>query len=134
MEIARTCISYLLFAVFDSGPYQTDDEFEERLELNQLYGYAAQNWGYYARQAPKSLILSQIMDFFDGDSKVEASVQALVATKRHPSYRNYSQEFPRSMTGSHLAVFFGLQGLIEDFTRRGTNLNLKDSYCRTLLL
>jgi ankyrin repeat protein len=133
VEIARTCISYLLFAVFESGPCQTDDEFEERLELNQLYGYAAQNWGHHARQAPKSLISSHIMEFFDDDSKVEASVQALVASKRHPSHSNYSQEFPRSMTGSHLAAFFGLEGLIEDFTRRGTNLSLKDSYCRTPL-
>ena len=121
IHIAKTCLSYLLFDMFECGPCSTDSEFEERLELNQLYGYAARNWGHHAQEAPKSLMLSQIMDFFENDSKVEASVQALMATKRHSSQRNYCQEFPRNIVGSHLAAFFGLYGVMEVLIMRGTD-------------
>jgi hypothetical protein len=50
-EIATICITYLSFSAFESGFCQTDSEFEERLQSNPLYDYAAHNWGYHARAA-----------------------------------------------------------------------------------
>ena len=44
-NITTIYITYLLYPIFDSGFCQTDAEFEERLRLNQLYNYAAHNWG-----------------------------------------------------------------------------------------
>lgn len=49
-DITETCVTYLSFSVFESGRCRTDDEYKERLEINKLYGYAAQNWGHHARK------------------------------------------------------------------------------------
>ncbi|KAH8799669.1 ankyrin repeat protein, partial [Xylogone sp. PMI_703] len=40
-EITATCVTYLSFDTFKSGYCQSDEEFEERLQLNKLYDYAA---------------------------------------------------------------------------------------------
>jgi len=53
-EITTICVTYLSFNVFESSYYRTDGEFEERLKLNQLYDYAAHNWGHHARAASTS--------------------------------------------------------------------------------
>ena len=73
------------------------------------------------------------MEFLESDSKVEASIQALMATQRYSSHANYSQEVPRYVTGSHLAAHLGLEEAIKELLIRGHELNLKDSDLRTPL-
>ena len=53
-NITTICISYLSFDQFKSGICQNDAEFEQRLQLNRLYDYAAHNWGYHARESSTS--------------------------------------------------------------------------------
>jgi hypothetical protein len=127
-DIANTCVTYLLFDTFKSGLYPTDEEFEARLWDNAIYNYTARNWGHYARKAP--LTSQIIMEFLESGSKVEASIQALIATKRYLSHANYSQEFPRYIIGSHLAVHLGLEDTIKKLLIRGYKLDLKDSDLR----
>jgi len=50
-DIATICLTYLSFKEFESRTCQNDHEFEQRLQLHKLYGYASQNWGYYAQAA-----------------------------------------------------------------------------------
>ncbi|KFZ20148.1 hypothetical protein V501_00284 [Pseudogymnoascus sp. VKM F-4519 (FW-2642)] len=130
-DIANTCVTYLSFDSFKSGLCPTDEEFEARLRENAIYDYAARNWGHHARKAP--LTSQVIMKFLESDSKVEASIQALMATKRHLSLANYSQEVPRDITGSHLAAHLGLEEAIKELFIRGHKINLKDSDLRTPL-
>ena len=42
-NITTICVTYLSFNEFESGICQDDEEFEKRLQLNKLYGYAAHN-------------------------------------------------------------------------------------------
>lgn len=42
--ITTICATYLSFIVFNSGPCLTDNELEERLQINRLYDYATHNW------------------------------------------------------------------------------------------
>jgi ankyrin repeat protein len=106
-DITTTCTTYLSFSVFESGFCHTDDELERRLKLNPLYGYAAHNWGHHARHA--LTLCEQVFDFLKCKAKVEAASQALIAVKKWSSHSEYSQQFPRQMTGIHLAAYFGVQ-------------------------
>ncbi|KAJ4161615.1 uncharacterized protein LMH87_007645 [Akanthomyces muscarius] len=128
-HITKVCITYLSFRVFESGFCQTDTEFEERLQVNQLYDYAAHNWGHHARQA--STLGQEVLDFLRGEANVEASSQAMMAPEYR--YRGYSQHFPRHMTGVHLAAYFGLKEVAQAllWLRHGTDMT--DSYGRTPL-
>jgi ankyrin repeat protein len=133
--IATICVTYLSFSAFESGCCQTDDEFEERLRSNLLYDYAAQNWGHHARKASNlSQVLSQaVVDFLESETKVEASSQGLLAIKRSSSHSNYSQDFPRQITGLHLTAFFGVKEAINAHHKKGVEADLKDTDGRTPL-
>ncbi|KAK3360766.1 hypothetical protein B0T25DRAFT_414147, partial [Lasiosphaeria hispida] len=75
-DITILCTTYLTFNVFDSGFCHSDAEFEERLQSNPLYDYAAHNWGHHARKAPTSL--QAVTKFVTCQVKIEAASQALM--------------------------------------------------------
>ena len=129
-DISSICVTYLSFTVFGSGFCHTDSSFEERLRLNPLYDYAARYWGDHARQA--SSLNERIIDFLKCESKVEAATQGMLARKRFPSHSDYSQHFPRRMTGLHLAAYFGITNLIE-ILLRSVDVESKDTSGRTPL-
>ena len=129
-SITTSCVTYLSFSTFDGGVCSTDREFEERLQSNQLYEYAARNWGHHARQASKSSRL--VIDFLESEGKVGASSQALIADKEYFRY-TYSQIFPRNMTGVHLAAYFGLEEAVNAVLSSRRDPDLTDSHGRTPL-
>src|SRR5271156_6177056 len=103
-DIARTCVTYLLFDAFETGFCPTDEEFEVRLQLNPLYDYAARNWGHYV--CATSAVEQLVVDFLKSKVKVSSSSQAMMASGR---YSGYSQVVPKQMIGVHLAAYFGLE-------------------------
>ncbi|KAJ4246287.1 hypothetical protein NW762_013638 [Fusarium torreyae] len=101
-DIASTCITYLLFDTFASGPCQTFQELQERLRSNQLYYYAAQYWGDHAYNA---LVLPpETVNFLKRTQNVQASGQVLL------DHLYYPEELinTRRATGLHLAAHFGI--------------------------
>jgi hypothetical protein len=111
INITKICVSYISFNEFESGICQSDEGFEQRLQSNKLYGYAAQNWGHHAREAV--VLIPEVISFLDRKSPVEASSQGLLAKKMYSSDMKYSQRFPREMTGLHLAAYFGVEAVVE---------------------
>jgi len=67
-DITKICVTYLLFRVFECGFCRTDDEFEKRLRLYQLYDYTAHNWGHHAREA--LVVYQEVRDFLECEEKV----------------------------------------------------------------
>ena len=132
-DITKICVTYLSFNVFESGFCRTDKEFEGRLQSNQLYDYAARNWGHHARRTSTSC--QCVMEFLEKKAPVEASSQALIAVKdSNWHFPEYSQRFPRQMTGIHLAAYFGLKNTLELLLDTGkVDADLKDGYGRTPL-
>lgn len=130
-NIITTCVTYLSFDEFESGICQSDNEFEQRLQSNKFYYYAAYNWGYHAREASTSC--QSVMDFLRKQAHVEASSQVLMALKRYSDEVKYSQKGPKQMTGLHLAAFFGVGNAVLGLLDSNPP-DLKDSYGRTPLL
>lgn len=131
IDIAKTCITYLSFNVFESGFCQTDVELETRLQLYPLYSYVAQNWGHHCR------IFSMLGDRFEGMldflkdiRKVSSATQAMLASK---GSNGYSQKVPKDMAGLHLAAYFGLLKEVEALLDDEYFPGLEDSYGMTPL-
>ena len=131
-EITTICATYLSYSGFEIGFCQTDDEFEERMRLHQLYNYATHNWGHHARKA--STLNQVVVDFLNSKVKVEASSQGLLATKRYSSDSNYSQKVPRQMTGLHLAAYFGVKEAMNALLKKGADADSKGDDGRTPML
>jgi hypothetical protein len=128
-DIAASCITYLLFDVFETGFCATDKEFEARLQLNPLYDYAARNWGYHAYAALTD-VDSLTLKLLKNEGKASAATQAMMASGSHSGY---SQDMPRKITGLHLAAYFGLRDVMVDLLTKGQDPNLKDSNGQTPL-
>lgn len=109
-KIIKTCISYLSFQTFESGPCQTGSELTERLQMYPLYEYAACYWGHHARGALS--LYPQAMRFLDCETKVKASAQVLMRG-------NLSRD--TQMAGGRLAVYFGMGGAVEAFLQEAEN-------------
>ncbi|RFU31833.1 hypothetical protein B7463_g4512, partial [Scytalidium lignicola] len=134
-DITKTCITYLSFNVFESGFCQTDDEFEKRLQSNQFFEYASQNWGHHAgKTSTLSEASSQaIINFLESEAKVNASSQGLLAIKIYIVDSNYSQRVPW-MTGLHLTVLFGTVAVVKLLLEKGkVDVDSKDAYGETPL-
>jgi ankyrin repeat protein len=129
--IAKTCITYLLFNVFESGFCLTDEDFEKRLLLNPLYDYAARNWGHHARMALDEEVTKLVLVFLQSVPKISASIQAGMLSKDSVGY---SQKVPQQITGLHLAAYFGLPDVILTLITHGHSPNVTDSYHQTPLL
>jgi hypothetical protein len=128
-DITATCVAYLSLRVFSSGFCHTDSSFEERLQLNPLYDYAARYWGYHAYQA--SELHPKVIDFMQCTRKLEAATQAMLARNSYPN-SSYSQRPPRQITGLHLAAYFGITQSVE-IILQSTDIESKDSRGQTPL-
>ena len=129
-DITAICVTYLSFTVFGCGFCHTNSSFEERLQLNPLYDYAANYWGHHTCQIRSSH--SKVVEFLHHEMNVEAATQAMLARKRHPWQYNYSQNVPRQITGLHLSAHFGITevaAVILDWA----DLDSKDTVGRTPL-
>ncbi|KAL1856463.1 hypothetical protein Daus18300_010730 [Diaporthe australafricana] len=129
-EITTICVTYLSLSVFETGFCESDETFEERLQSNPLYDYAAHNWGIHACNVPTCW--HGVIEFLEDVAKAEASSQALMAVKRSWELQ-YSQYVPRQVTGLHLATYFGVRVAVKMLLRHCQNLDSKDSYGRTPL-
>lgn len=130
-EITTACVTYLSFNTFERGPCVTDEEFEQRLQQNSLYGYAARNWGHHARRA-SPLVHELILGFVESEAKVSASSQAMLASKLFGGDSGYAQRVPKQITCVHLAASFGLLETMIYLQSRHS-LDVRDSRGRTPL-
>jgi ankyrin repeat protein len=125
------CANYLSLGAFEEGFCNIDKDFEARLSTYPFYDYAARNWGHHACAAlGTDPCPDLILNFLENDTKVSASVQAMMVFAR---YTKFSQEVPKKMTGVHLAAYFGLLNAIQGLHRRGHELEAKDTWGRTPL-
>jgi ankyrin repeat protein len=130
-EIASTYLTYLSFDAFKAGPCSTDQEFETRLSQYPLYYYAAENWGLHIPM--RSMHETTLLSFLTDIPKLDASVQGLWAHEEYMKHPGYSQRAAKEVTGSHLAAYFGLEGVILELLGRSNPIDSKDSLGRTPL-
>ena len=129
-NITIFCVTYLLFDAFDSGRCQTDTEFEERLQLYQLYDYAAQNWGHHARVASAE-VEQLVLHLLESEAKVSSSSQAIMTTSN--GYFMGRIKVSKKTAGLHLAAHFGLSKATIALLEHGHEQNSKDGYGLTAL-
>ena len=120
-DITKSCLTYLAFDAFETGPSSTDEEFEARLQEHVLYDYAARNWGHHARLASTEVEKS-ILSFFESESHLSACTQAMTIApyRSFPSgFSPYIEDSLSQMTGMHVAAHFGLKNIIETLLKEG---------------
>ncbi|TGJ72390.1 hypothetical protein EYR41_004289 [Orbilia oligospora] len=151
-DIAKICVIYLSQDTFKLGSCSTYKEFQQRLQSNALYEYAAKNWDYHIREStndvesPRDLSTNSEVDWFtrpvdmiglvinllsEADIRL-ACVQAMFTTSR---YRFFDRESIDRVTGLHVAAYCGLTLIMKVMLAgNGVDLELADNTGRTAVL
>ena len=80
------------------------------------------------------MLIPEVISFLSRKAQVEASSQGLLAEKMYSSDTEYSQRFPKDMTGLHLAVYFGVEAVVQLLlAMRQVDTDSKDENSRTPL-
>ncbi|KAE8331625.1 hypothetical protein BDV39DRAFT_189592 [Aspergillus sergii] len=141
-KIAATCITYLSFDIYKTEFQQTLSmerpsgssrvarmgDFDGFRELYPLYMYSARYWATHChmQQGSHELVLSLLQD----ETKSSACGQALAIMDR-----NFwcSSSVPLHISGSHLAVYFGLEDLLQGLIENSSQANTPDETGETPL-
>lgn len=122
-HIALTCITYLSFSIFESGPCLERYELIQLQRSNKFYNYASCYWGRHLQGSGphiSGIVAGQSMtSFIRSIPKVTASYQQLL--DHHP--RRLRIFLPSDSqiwtTPLHLAAFFGIKLLVEFLLESG---------------
>ena len=65
-DIAKNCITCLLYRDYQQGPVAQEDNIVERILERHLYDYAAVNWGKHVQGAPEEELVGKCTSFLLG--------------------------------------------------------------------
>ncbi|KAK9772537.1 putative Ankyrin repeat-containing domain protein [Seiridium cardinale] len=126
-KITDTCLTYLSFSEFDSGPFQQEQDLEIKLACFALYKYSSYHRGHRAKCQKE---FESVKCFLDQPHHVEASGQVLLVDH---SQNSSSKQRPTKVTAFHLVAYFGLSAVVKATTLKREDTDVQDSHCRTPL-
>ena len=134
-KLAATCLTYLTFDKFRSGPCKSSDEFRIRRLENPFYLYASRNWVHHVREDTEITQLELMLKFLFNDDLVSSAYEASMTSMTFARRRAcWSVRPPLSVTGLHLAAFLGLDVFVTKLLEAGISPNVRNSFDQTLLL
>lgn len=131
--IASACVTYVSYTVFEDGPCESDEDFDDRLFDFPFLTYAAQHWGNHARDAGAQTTTMEdlALEFLRDEAKLASANQAMQVTDRR--YRGYSSRYDEGMTGLHMVASFGLANLTRHLLSDNGYADVRDQDGRTAL-
>ncbi|KAJ5154427.1 uncharacterized protein N7500_009866 [Penicillium coprophilum] len=130
-KIARTCLVYLSFNAFGSGPCVDGEALQQRLEHHVFLSYAAHYWGYHVRNS-RDDYTQMVLRYLEDNSKLLSAVQVLYATS--PRIKDWFDRYPKQIGPLHIASCWGLTKIIEILIRGGVDITTRNSRGETSFL
>ncbi|KAF3185298.1 hypothetical protein TWF788_004617 [Orbilia oligospora] len=109
--LAKTCVIYLSYDSFKSGPCLDINDLKERMSSNALYEYAAINFAYHVQESSPEQLLSLVLHFLLQDNLRLACVQ--VRFFREAWYLFEETWNTGGMQALHCAAYYGLVRVVE---------------------
>lgn len=133
LNIVTTCLNYLCLDAIGTAASETDNGIRERLTQYPFLAYAAQYWGDHVRSSKDDTSIHHKAFRFLKDTTKVACVYRLLAfvvPQHDESYVRWPHEL---RSGTHLAAYFGLDIVIEQFRSSGYELETQDDNNQTPL-
>ena len=127
--MARTCLTYMSFDVFDTGPCSDGEALDQRLREYEFLDYACHNWGHHVAVNQRGMDL--VLIYLENDQKVSCFVQVLHLTP-HRTY-GWQDRFPKQFGPLHVSAYWGLDVLLTLLFEKDIDINSQDSYGATAL-
>lgn len=133
--LAQTCLTYVSFKAFDSGPCSGPNESEDfkiRTIQYPLLEYCCCYWGMHASRAlQKDEMTDHVLDFLNSKPHLDSTVQALWYSDS-PYVANWDVKI--GVHALHLAAFCGLNSVVLALLRAGGPVDCRDSLGTTPLM
>ncbi|KAG8526588.1 uncharacterized protein KY384_008789 [Bacidia gigantensis] len=130
-DISRTCLTYLLFDQFCTGPVSSKNQLSSRLHANQFLAYASLYWGNHLRGPPEEELLPLTLKFMGAAKNLACSLQAAQSTEY--GEQMIPQEDLKTVMGLQVAATFDLLSVAKALIERGFDYAAKDSAGDTAL-
>ncbi|MCJ1282267.1 hypothetical protein MMC26_001590 [Xylographa opegraphella] len=130
--VLATCITYLSFDEFGTGPCEESWSFRSRLNENAFLGYVANFWGYHARIAEGDATEDRLLQLLEDRTRVSCFGQVMFEDANLTF--GFSGHVKGNVTGMHLATYFGISALIMKLWERGLSAESLDFMGRTPLI
>lgn len=125
-DIATTCLSYLLYEDFESGPCSADDEVYRRVTQYPFVRYAASHWGKHVAETEKSYAVAQLLSRFLQQRTSTAAAYQVRGYVQLYKYDYWAPDECMSVTPLHIASRCGLKATLEGLLQTDCikNINL----------
>jgi hypothetical protein len=114
-EIATTCLTYLMFDIFKTGPCHDEQSLSIRLKEYPLLFYAAHSGCIHAKNSTANSIVKDITtNFLNSQGAISSANQAL---RYGLNYREEYWELEESLSVSpiHMAAYFDLRDTLWEY-------------------
>lgn len=145
-EIAMTCMTYLRMRPFsDEGALDDLLAFGKRVSDSPMLGYATVYWGTHVYNAGSERLMAETLAFLKHEKARLSASQALLLNiageqklgTEWPEFSNFGpddksfefqsyQSSQMRISGIHLASFFGLESIVRNFLKSGSNIDEPD--------
>jgi len=123
-HLAETCLTYLSFDVFETGPCHDTESLVYRLENYKFSGYAALYWGYHCRGEPERAptIRDAIIKLLASENKRNSisQIEAYLSLKDQ-NMESFGASFPQGDSILHLLAKNGLAIICADLLQPQEN-------------
>ena len=135
LTLARTCLTYVSFKAFETGPCSGQNEsvdFKQRTLQYPLLEYACSGWGLHASLAQQQKELTtQILEFLTSKPHLDSAVQALWYSD---SSSVADWDVKSGVSPLHLAAYCGLAEVTSKLLKAGNPVDCRDSLSTTPLM
>ena len=132
LTVARICICYLLFTVFETDPLVLSDDwriYEDMSEVDSynkkhvFLDYAAKHWTAHIQWTE----IGKEPEFFNSALEIldSGSMRLLTWFKVYWSAFNPYEKFPQKVTDLIVASYFGLGAAVERLIEKGADVNAR---------
>ena len=134
-EMAKVCLNYLSFDIFDDGPCQGHSLTSDRLEEYRFLKYASMNWGYHVRAEQKPELMQKVLSYLSNSPKLLCSLQVLA----YYSFNNHSLKrfrrvpSPKHFSLLHAIAYWSLDCAFNLLPEQINDIDERDSYGMTPL-
>lgn len=130
VDITTTCLTYLSFDNFKSGPCGTDEEMDARMTHFPFLQYAATYWGDHARGKPERTKEYLVRQFITEGTSRHSAAQIKYGTRIDRD----SRAFPTNLSALSVAAAFGLKHIVRWLIKYGEDVNATDDDGCTALI
>lgn len=137
IDIARTCLQYLLSETRMQRLCESSDEMMERFNTSPFLRYSAKHWGQHLSDEGLQKSLEPVIMRFLGDRKLRSSAfQALRFQQQAPSDILTDEMFhllPSHQEALHLAIYWNLDHIVKKLLETGSSISVIDTQKQTSL-